>query len=183
MVTKSASGCSGEGSHHVGPRNIEDVHDPVNAPRHYRNSPSGVECIEITEHMNFCVGNAVKYLWRCGEKNDLLEDLKKARWYIDREIRRVEVERATEASEAELRKMSGAGADGLIPLKEGWDPYFIEEEDYVQGKFDTDRWNAAGQVFIMTRGGARVIVKSQLECDEKACAANKDTIARRNYEK
>lgn len=63
-------------------------HDPVNRPKHYTAHPSGVECIQITEHMNFCIGNAVKYLWRAGLKGDALEDLEKARWYIDREIDR-----------------------------------------------------------------------------------------------
>jgi len=42
----------------------------------------------IVEHFNFNVGNAIKYLWRCGLKGDELDDLKKAAWYIDREINR-----------------------------------------------------------------------------------------------
>jgi len=66
-------------------------HDPVNHPSHYTGHPSGVECITITEHFNFCLGNAIKYIWRAGEKGDALEDLKKARWYLDREIQRREV--------------------------------------------------------------------------------------------
>jgi hypothetical protein len=64
--------------------------DPINHPSHYTSHPSGVEMIQITEHMGFCVGNAVKYLWRAGLKGPSLEDLKKARWYIDREIARLE---------------------------------------------------------------------------------------------
>lgn len=64
--------------------------DPVNAPPHYRKHPSGVECITVTEHFNFNRGNAIKYVWRAGEKGSELEDLKKARWYLDREIARVE---------------------------------------------------------------------------------------------
>jgi Protein of unknwon function (DUF3310) len=63
--------------------------DNVNNPKHYNSHPSGVECITVTEHMNFNLGNAVKYLWRTDHKNGL-EDLKKARWYIDREIQRLE---------------------------------------------------------------------------------------------
>lgn len=63
--------------------------DMVNHPPHYNEHPSGVECIQIVEHMNFCRGNAVKYIWRAGEKGDPIEDLKKARWYIDREIERL----------------------------------------------------------------------------------------------
>lgn len=65
-------------------------HDPVNHPSHYTEHASGVECIQITEHMNFCLGNAVKYIWRAGLKNDnAIEDLKKARWYVDRELERL----------------------------------------------------------------------------------------------
>jgi hypothetical protein len=69
---------------------VTGLDDPVNHPPHYTNHPSGVECITITEHFNFCVGNAVKYLWRAGLKGDAVEDLKKAAWYIDREIQRLE---------------------------------------------------------------------------------------------
>lgn len=66
------------------------VEDPVNRPRHYTDHPSGVECIQITEHMNFCLGNATKYIWRAGLKSDdPVEDLLKARWYIDRELSRL----------------------------------------------------------------------------------------------
>ena len=66
------------------------THDPVNHPKHYTGHPSGVECIQVTEHMNFCLGNAVKYIWRAGLKSDNpAEDLRKARWYIDRELKRI----------------------------------------------------------------------------------------------
>lgn len=61
-------------------------HDPVNHPKHYVSHKSGIECIQITEHMSFCLGNAVKYIWRADLKNDAIEDLKKAAWYINREI-------------------------------------------------------------------------------------------------
>lgn len=61
--------------------------DNVNHPQHCTSHPSGVECIDITEHMNFCIGNAVKYLWRADLKNGV-EDLQKAVWYINREISR-----------------------------------------------------------------------------------------------
>lgn len=67
-----------------------DLPDMVNSPPHYTAHPSGVECIEITEHQNFCIGNATKYLWRAGLKGDAIEDLKKARFYVDREIERLE---------------------------------------------------------------------------------------------
>ena len=63
--------------------------DPVNHPAHYTKHPSGIECIQITEHMNFCLGNAVKYIWRAGIKGNAVEDLKKAKWYIERELDRI----------------------------------------------------------------------------------------------
>ena len=63
------------------------ANDPVNSPSHYVSHPSGVECIQVTEHMNFCLGNAVKYIWRAELKLDDIEDLEKARWYLDREIK------------------------------------------------------------------------------------------------
>ena len=65
------------------------MNDNVNHPKHYNSHPSGVECIEITEHMNFCLGNAMKYIWRASLKGKEVEDLRKARWYIDREISRI----------------------------------------------------------------------------------------------
>lgn len=65
------------------------VHDPVNHPKHYTTHPSGVECIDVVEHMSFNLGNAVKYIWRCHEKGNPLEDLQKAAWYVNREIERL----------------------------------------------------------------------------------------------
>ena len=62
--------------------------DKVNHPRHYTQHPSGVECIQVTEHMGFCLGNAMKYIWRADLKHNAIEDLKKAVWYIEREIAR-----------------------------------------------------------------------------------------------
>jgi hypothetical protein len=61
--------------------------DTIN-PVHYRAHPSGVECIQITEHMGFCLGNAIKYIWRADMKGGR-EDLEKAIWYLQRELRRL----------------------------------------------------------------------------------------------
>lgn len=68
--------------------------DAVNSPAHYTSSPAkctncgeGIECIDIAQHMSFTVGNVVKYLWRADLKNGI-EDLRKAAWYLDREIER-----------------------------------------------------------------------------------------------
>lgn len=65
--------------------------DPVNPP-HYKCNPSGVEAIEVTQHMSFCIGNAMKYLWRCGLKRTEhpVTDLRKAIWYLEKEIGRLE---------------------------------------------------------------------------------------------
>ena len=63
--------------------------DKVNHPAHYTAHPSGVECITVTEHFNFNIGNAIKYLWRAGLKDNELEDLRKAVWYVNREINRI----------------------------------------------------------------------------------------------
>ena len=66
----------------------EPAVDLVNHPPHYKTHPYGIECIEVTEHMNFCTGNTVKYIWRAGEKGDVIQDLEKALWYLKREIKR-----------------------------------------------------------------------------------------------
>lgn len=71
---------------------LKIVNDPVHHPHHYNAHPSGIECIQVTEHMNFCRGNAMKYLWRAGTKGDAnteIEDLRKAVWYLEREIQRL----------------------------------------------------------------------------------------------
>ena len=66
------------------------VHDPVNHPKHYTGHPSGIECIQVTEHMNFNLGNAIKYIWRAGLKNNCaVEDIQKAIWYLTREKNRL----------------------------------------------------------------------------------------------
>jgi hypothetical protein len=66
--------------------------DTINHPPHYASAIPGIECISVTEHFNFNRGNAIKYIWRAGVKSASteIEDLKKARWYLDREIARLE---------------------------------------------------------------------------------------------
>jgi hypothetical protein len=66
------------------------ANDEVNHPPHYIRHPSGVECITIAELMTFNLGNVLKYIWRAGEKGPALTDLKKAQWYLTREIERIE---------------------------------------------------------------------------------------------
>jgi len=65
---------------------MPDPSPAVDHPKHYNRHPSGIECIDVVEHMSFNLGNAVKYIWRADEKGAPLQDLEKARWYITREI-------------------------------------------------------------------------------------------------
>ncbi|MEN8656247.1 DUF3310 domain-containing protein [Streptomyces sp. 21So2-11] len=78
----------------IEPSKADGEQSAVDHPGHYTWLPNGLEVIDLTEHLNFCRGNAVKYLARAGRKGHgtELEDLKKARWYIDREIQRTEKE-------------------------------------------------------------------------------------------
>lgn len=66
--------------------NNKKDNDPVNHPSHYTSHPRGVECITITRHMSFNLGNALKYIWRADLKGNALEDLQKAEFYIRDEI-------------------------------------------------------------------------------------------------
>jgi hypothetical protein len=71
----------------------EDPNERVDHPRHYNQHPSGVECIELIEHLPTNLGNAVKYIWRCGLKatETPLRDLQSAYWYTNRELERIEL--------------------------------------------------------------------------------------------
>lgn len=77
--------------------------DNVNHPTHYTSHPSGVECITITEHFDFVIGNIIKYAWRAGLKDgsSKLDDLRKCLWYgnraVEREIKRLEADKSQEA--------------------------------------------------------------------------------------
>ena len=64
------------------------VQESVNHPAHYGGESNPYEAIKVIEAwgLGFCLGNTVKYISRAGKKGDALEDLKKARWYLDREI-------------------------------------------------------------------------------------------------
>lgn len=69
--------------------------DNVNHPKHYNSSPficecgRRIECIDVTRHMNFNIGNVIKYLWRAQFKNGL-EDLRKAQWYLNDAVKTAE---------------------------------------------------------------------------------------------
>ena len=76
---------------HGGKVEVEVELDNVNQPGHYISHPSGIECIEITRHHDFAIGNAIKYLWRAGLKdsNNEVQDLEKAAWYIQDKIKQL----------------------------------------------------------------------------------------------
>jgi len=65
------------------------MNDPVNNPSHYTSHPSGVEAIQITRHMSYNLGNVVKYVWRADLKENAVQDLEKARFYLNDEINRM----------------------------------------------------------------------------------------------
>lgn len=71
----------------------EDPAERVSHPRHYNQHPSGIECIELIEHLSANLSAAVKYIWRHGLKltETPLRDLQSARWYTERESQRVDL--------------------------------------------------------------------------------------------
>lgn len=77
------------------PKESVPMSDPVNNPSHYTSDKSGIDCIEIAENWDFLLGNTLKYIWRHGKKSssDSIEDLEKARWYLDRKIKKLKSER------------------------------------------------------------------------------------------
>ena len=102
--------------------------DVVEHPSHYTSHPSGIECIEITRHHNFTVGNAIKYLWRAGLKEEVgkdqvdkqIEDLRKAKQYIDFEIESLERQRGDRITEMPIK---GQGHTDFVQ----WKPRAAEE--------------------------------------------------------
>ena len=81
-----------------------DTGSNVNHPKHYNSHPSGIECILIARWYDFDIGNALKYLWRHGLKHEegkedidkAIEDLEKAKWYIEDEIKMLDAKRKKE---------------------------------------------------------------------------------------
>jgi hypothetical protein len=92
-IGSSIASVSGGESDTAVPLETDVSKDMVNNPPHYTSLRTGsfpLEAIDVTEHFNFCRGNVIKYVWRAGLKGPALEDLRKARWYLDREIERLE---------------------------------------------------------------------------------------------
>jgi hypothetical protein len=66
--------------------------ETVDHPPHYGGADNPYEAIKVIEAwgLGFCLGNCLKYISRAGKKGSRLDDLRKARWYLDREIQAVE---------------------------------------------------------------------------------------------
>jgi hypothetical protein len=97
--------------------------DQVHHPHHYTAHKSGIECIEITEHLSFCLGNALKYLWRSGLKDGTpgSADLQKAAWYLRREVdshNRRHIAHSLSPQVAKLATQVASCEDGSTPLAE-----------------------------------------------------------------
>lgn len=84
------------------------THDPVNHPSHYTSHPSGVETLEVTRQLSFDCGNAVKYVWRRGDKGTLLQDLHKAAFYLNDAIRNSQLSMGVPASAARILEQVAA---------------------------------------------------------------------------
>jgi hypothetical protein len=77
--------------------------DMVNHPSHYNKHPRGIEVIDFVEHMDFCTGNAIKYIARAEYKGNEIQDLQKAIWYIQRKIDTLQNTRNNETPQEEIQ--------------------------------------------------------------------------------
>lgn len=98
---------------------VEDYsksYEEINHPDHYNQHPSGIECIDVIEHMSFPIGNVIKHLWRAGLKPgmDHHKDLLKAHWYLTRELQRIE--REARGSEDGMKITVEMTKKGLLTL-------------------------------------------------------------------
>lgn len=94
--TRKAEYIEAEGEAFTGIVSVTTGPDMVNHPPHYKQVP-GIECIEVTRWFNFARGNAIKYIWRAGGKGNEIEDLEKAVFYIQDEIKRLQLLQVKEA--------------------------------------------------------------------------------------
>lgn len=107
--------------------------DKIN-PEHYRSHASGIECIQVTEHLNFCLGNAVKYIWRADLKGDGVADLEKAAWYISREIQR-RIEGAEKASQYMIRELNRRATSSTTPNVKTSSENFLDPKVTLDGRY------------------------------------------------
>ena len=112
--------------------------DPINHPSHYTSHPSGIESIEITKHMSFTLGNAVKYIWRADLKHDAIEDLKKAAWYIQCEIAKREGQAPSVPDQCTAQVPSKH--QFVLPLYDGDYRIFFTDETSCKVVFKNNQW-------------------------------------------
>lgn len=95
---------------------MKNKHHPVNAPAHY--TRSAIEPIRVIEAwgLGFHLGNAVKYIARAGHKGSELEDLEKARWYIDRAIEQLNARHQVERCLVEMREAPAVDMRGVVEI-------------------------------------------------------------------
>ncbi len=113
--------------------------DPVNHPLHYVGHPSGVECLTVVRPMSFCLGNAVKYVWRAGMKGDLREDLMKARYYLVDAAQGVDP--GSEPAFTAAQRVAAA-SDFLALTGVGWNRFFAGFDGLWQGSVIEWCWYA-----------------------------------------
>lgn len=96
--------------------------DPINHPPHYTSHPSGIEPITITKHMNFCLGNVIKYVMRADYKGNRLEDLKKAQYYLNLEILDAEMKQKSDYKARINAQYKPEAWSNQKAIKDGSDP-------------------------------------------------------------
>ena len=108
-------------------------HDVVNNPSHYAEGRE-FETIDVIEDwgLGYHLGNAVKYISRAGRKDDILQDLKKAQWYLTREIENLELERAE--------------AEGILYEYEVQEEFPVDYQDILEDAAWEEAWKDAEQL-------------------------------------
>jgi hypothetical protein len=92
------------------------MNDPVHNPSHYKSG--GIEVIDVIEafDLNFRLANVIKYVLRAGRKGDMLQDLEKAAWYLDREIDKLEDKAEADDKRRELPERVTDALDRVVPI-------------------------------------------------------------------
>ncbi|MDE2344429.1 MAG: DUF3310 domain-containing protein [Betaproteobacteria bacterium] len=115
------------------------MNDEVHNPKHYTSHGSGVECIELVENLQFCVGNAVKYLWRKDLKGKHDQDKDKSIWYLQREIQRVNNHQIVVRRFHDYVKKHPGDVAAAIILKIATAPWMPHTEDEYHEAIETIR--------------------------------------------
>jgi hypothetical protein len=131
--------------------------DEIDHPAHYTSLPGGIECIDVVQHMNFCRGAAIKYVWRAGEKGDAVTDLRKAIKMLEFEIARLEDERDEQERQcvsiealAKAREEASLLADRV---DSGWDVEAVERAKAAFGTAPEDSYTRViGELRAEARG-------------------------------